>query len=131
MTGLYLKPSTVLSHESLRDRLMQYETEERRKISGFPTAKELRQAKEIAVTRLRSEQEKEEQIGLVNELLDTFNKRKLSSLLQKRKAKDQSGPRPNKVLHFNFVDCSLTIISAENLGYRRNCRCKLFLHDKF
>ena len=66
VTGSYLKPSTVLSHWSPRDRLMQYEIEEKRKISGFPTARELRQAKEGAVGRLKREEEEEEQIGLVS-----------------------------------------------------------------
>lgn len=45
---------------------MQYEAEERRKIPGFPTAKEIRQAKEVAVGRLKREEEEEEQIGLVS-----------------------------------------------------------------
>lgn len=102
VTGLYLKPSTILSHESVRDRLLQYETAERRKIPGFPTAKELRQAKEVAEARLRSEQEKEEQIGLVNRSFDPFNKGKLSSFLQKRKEKNQPGPHPNKVLQIDL-----------------------------
>jgi DNA-directed RNA polymerase III subunit RPC3 len=44
---------------------MQYEAEEKRKITGFPTAKELRQAKEVAEARLKREEEEEEQIGLV------------------------------------------------------------------
>lgn len=96
VTGLYLKPSTVLSHESLRDRLMQYETEERRKISGFPTAKELRQAKEIAVARLRSEQEKEEQIGLVNGSLDTFNKRKTQFIFAEKEGKGSIRTSPKQ-----------------------------------
>lgn len=65
VSGSYLKPSTVLSHWSPRDRIMQYEAEEKRKITGFPTAKELRQAKEVAEARLKREEEEEEQIGLV------------------------------------------------------------------
>jgi DNA-directed RNA polymerase III subunit RPC3 len=44
---------------------MQYEAEEKRKVTGFPTAKELRQAKEVAEARLKREEEEEEQIGLV------------------------------------------------------------------
>lgn len=70
VSGSYLKPSTILSHWSPQDRLMQYEAEEKRKITGFPTAKELRQAKEIAEIRLRREAEDEEQTGLVNTLFD-------------------------------------------------------------
>ena len=44
---------------------MHYETEERRKITGFPTAKELRQAKDVAEARFKREEEEEEQIGMV------------------------------------------------------------------
>lgn len=44
---------------------MQYETEERRKITGFPTAKELREVKEVAEARVRREDEEEGQIGMV------------------------------------------------------------------
>ncbi|KAI0933160.1 hypothetical protein AcV7_004715 [Taiwanofungus camphoratus] len=69
----YLRPSTVLSHISPRDKRITYETEEKVKISGFPTAKELRQAKEMAEVRLKREEEEAEQIGM------------------KRKAKDFSG----------------------------------------
>lgn len=62
----YLKPSTILSHQSPRDKRIQYETEEKAKISGFPTAKELRQAKEVADARLRREEEEAEKIGMVS-----------------------------------------------------------------
>jgi DNA-directed RNA polymerase III subunit RPC3 len=74
VTGSYLKPSTVLSHWSPRDRLMQYEAEEKRKVTGFPTAKELRQAKEVAEARLKREEEEEEQIGLVRRCKNSFSK---------------------------------------------------------
>ncbi|KAL6309048.1 RNA polymerase III subunit RPC82-domain-containing protein [Sparassis latifolia] len=69
----YLRPSTILSHVSPRDKRMKYEAEEKAKISGFPTAKELREAKETAEARLRREEDEAEQTGM------------------KRKAKDQSG----------------------------------------
>ncbi|EKM55648.1 uncharacterized protein PHACADRAFT_121372 [Phanerochaete carnosa HHB-10118-sp] len=59
----YLKPSTVLSHQSPRDKRIQYGAEEKAKLSGFPTAKELRQAKEVAEARLRREEEEAEKIG--------------------------------------------------------------------
>ncbi|KAF8965272.1 RNA polymerase III subunit RPC82-domain-containing protein [Flammula alnicola] len=78
VSGSYLKPSTVLSHLSPRDKCIQYEAEEKRKIVGFPTAKELREAKEIAQARLKREEEEAEQVGL------------------KRKAKDQLTSRTNK-----------------------------------
>ncbi|KZT74183.1 hypothetical protein DAEQUDRAFT_661120 [Daedalea quercina L-15889] len=71
--GQYLRPSTVLSHLSPRDKHLRYEAEEKAKISGFPTAKELKQARETAEARIKREEEEAEQIGM------------------KRKAKDQSG----------------------------------------
>jgi DNA-directed RNA polymerase III subunit RPC3 len=61
----YLKPSTILSHVSPRDKLIKYEAEEKAKISGFPTTKELRQAKEAAEARLKGEEEAAESVGLV------------------------------------------------------------------
>ena len=61
----YLKPATILAHLSPRDKLMRYEAEEKRKIAGFPTAKELREAKEVAVARLKREEEEAEQVGMV------------------------------------------------------------------
>ena len=61
----YLKPSTVLSHFSPRDKRIKYEAEEKAKISGFPTAKELRQAKETAEARLKREEEEAEKVGMV------------------------------------------------------------------
>lgn len=64
----YLKPSTILSHISPRDKRIQYEAEEKRKIAGFPTAKELREAKEVAEARLRREEEEAEQVGLVSQI---------------------------------------------------------------
>lgn len=69
VSGTYLKPSTLLSHLSPRDKCIQYEAEEKRKIIGFPTAKELRQAKEVAEARLRQEEEEEEKAGLVRCIL--------------------------------------------------------------
>ncbi|KAF8721906.1 hypothetical protein AX14_010116 [Amanita brunnescens Koide BX004] len=77
VAGAYLKPSTVLSHISPRDKQIKYEAEERSKISGIPTAKELREAKELAGARLKREEEAET-VGM------------------KRKAQDQPGHRPSK-----------------------------------
>jgi DNA-directed RNA polymerase III subunit RPC3 len=65
----YLKPSTVLSHLSPRDKCIQYEAEEKKKITGFPTAKEQREAKEIAQSRLKREEQEAEQVGMVSLLL--------------------------------------------------------------
>lgn len=66
VSAFYLKPSTILSHVSPRDKRIKYETEEKAKISGFPTAKELREAKEVAEARLRREEEQAERVGLVS-----------------------------------------------------------------
>lgn len=71
MEASYLKPSTVLSHVSPRDKRIKYEGEEKAKISGFPTAKELRQAKETAEARLRREEEEAEKVGMVRCTLRT------------------------------------------------------------
>lgn len=64
VAGAYLKPSTVLSHISPRDKQIKYEAEERSKLSGIPTTKELREAKELAGARLKREEEVET-VGLV------------------------------------------------------------------
>ncbi|KIJ60612.1 hypothetical protein HYDPIDRAFT_177323 [Hydnomerulius pinastri MD-312] len=74
----YLKPSTILSHNSPRDKRIKYEAEEKAKITGFPTAKELREAKETAEARLKREEEEAEKVGL------------------KRKPKDQLSSRSSK-----------------------------------
>ncbi|KAJ7871487.1 RNA polymerase III subunit RPC82-domain-containing protein [Mycena olivaceomarginata] len=78
VTAGYLKPSTILSHLSPRDKRIRYEGEEKAKIVGFPTAKELREAKETAEARLKREEEEAEKVGI------------------KRKAKEQKGPRSGK-----------------------------------
>ncbi|KAJ7445774.1 RNA polymerase III subunit RPC82-domain-containing protein [Mycena galericulata] len=78
VTASYLKPSTILSHISPRDKRIRYEAEEKAKIAGFPTAKELREARESADARLKREEEEAEKVGL------------------KRKAKEQKGPRSTK-----------------------------------
>lgn len=65
VTSAYLKPSTVLSHVSPRDKRIKYEAEEKAKISGFPTSKELREARDTAQARLKREEEEAEKVGLV------------------------------------------------------------------
>ena len=69
VTSSYLKPSTILSHISPQDKRILYEAEEKGKISGFPTAKELRQAREVAINRLKREEEEAEKVGLVRDHL--------------------------------------------------------------
>jgi len=66
VSASYLKPSTILSHVSPRDKRIQYEAEEKAKLAGFPTAKEIRQAKETATARLKREEEEAEKVGLVS-----------------------------------------------------------------
>ncbi|KAI0340517.1 hypothetical protein BDW22DRAFT_1359908 [Trametopsis cervina] len=74
----YIKPSTILAHVSPRDTRIRYEAEEKAKISGFPTAKQLKEAKEVASARIRREEDEAEKIGM------------------KRKAKDQQSGRSGK-----------------------------------
>jgi hypothetical protein len=82
---------------------MQYEAEEKRKVTGFPTAKELRQAKEIAEARLKREEEEEEQIGLVSLDKNSGTEGLLNFTQQKRKTKDVSAARPTKVFHLYLI----------------------------
>lgn len=74
VTSSYLKPSTGLSHISPRDKRISYETEEKAKITGFPTAKELRLAREVAAGRLKREEEEAENVGLVSRLPRTIGR---------------------------------------------------------
>ncbi|EJF65699.1 RNA polymerase III subunit RPC82-domain-containing protein [Dichomitus squalens] len=85
----YLKPSTVISHLSPRDKRIRYETEEKRKISGFPTAKELRQAKEIADARLRREEEEAEQIGMKRKAKDQYKSSKRKAMEEDLEVDDE------------------------------------------
>jgi len=55
-----------LSHVSPKDKQIKYESEEKAKISGFPTARELREAKQIAEARLKREEDEGQKIGLVS-----------------------------------------------------------------
>ncbi|OJT01615.1 DNA-directed RNA polymerase III subunit RPC3 [Trametes pubescens] len=70
----YLKPSTLLSHFSPREKLIRYEGEEKRKISGFPTAREVREARETAQARLTREEEEAEQVGMKRKAKDHSHK---------------------------------------------------------
>lgn len=63
----YLKPSTILSQVSPQDTIIKYTKEERAKLSGLPTARELRQTREIAEARFRLEVEEAEQLGMASE----------------------------------------------------------------
>lgn len=67
LTSAHLKPSTVLSHICPRDKLIRYEAEElKRKKTAIVSAKDIREAKEMAVARLRNEEQEAEKIGLVS-----------------------------------------------------------------
>ncbi|KAK0243335.1 hypothetical protein EDD85DRAFT_1019460 [Armillaria nabsnona] len=60
----YLKPSTVLSHEAPRDKLIKYEAEEKAKIAGFPMSKQLKAARETAQARIKREEKDTEGVGI-------------------------------------------------------------------
>lgn len=66
VSSSYLRASTVLSHVSPRDKRIKYEAEEKAKITGFPTAKQLREAKELVEARIKRERDEAEKIGLVS-----------------------------------------------------------------
>jgi len=78
----YLRPTTTFSHLSPRDKLMEYEAEARKEIKNFPTAKELREAKEKAEARFKREQQEAENIGLV--------KRKVNEKVGHRQSKKRA-----------------------------------------
>ncbi|EJD05716.1 uncharacterized protein FOMMEDRAFT_103906 [Fomitiporia mediterranea MF3/22] len=84
VSSSYLVPSTVLFHVSPRDKFLQYEKEEKNQIKSFPTAKELKEAKERAAARLKREQEDAMKIGLTKRGSAKINGTKLG----KRKAMD-------------------------------------------
>ncbi|KAI6110056.1 RNA polymerase III subunit RPC82-domain-containing protein [Pisolithus sp. B1] len=71
----YLKPSTLLSHQSPRDKRIKYEAEEKAKLTGFPTARQLREAKAAAEARLKREEEEAERVGLKPKSRDQLNHR--------------------------------------------------------
>lgn len=110
LTSAYIKPSTVLSHVSPRDKRIKYEAEEKAKISGFPTAKELREARETAQARLKREEEEAEKVGLVRWTLPDDHKCINLLVSQTRKVTQQPGHRSGKVWN-----CSLLLpISSDN-----------------
>lgn len=68
VSSSYLKPATALSHQSTTDTRLKYFAEEKAKVVGYPTAKQLREAKEVADSRLKREEEDAEKIGIVSSL---------------------------------------------------------------
>ncbi|KAG7086766.1 hypothetical protein E1B28_002697 [Marasmius oreades] len=82
----YLKPSTTLSHISPRDKRIKYEADERAKLTGLPTPKQLREVKVVAYSRLKREEEEAEKVGLKRKAPDTIpkpKKRKSTSAINK------------------------------------------------
>lgn len=66
LSSAHLKPSTVLSHICPRDKLINYEADElKKKKTAILSAKDIREAKDLAATRLRTEEQEAEKIGLV------------------------------------------------------------------
>ncbi|KAG6836612.1 hypothetical protein H0H93_006033 [Arthromyces matolae] len=110
VSSSYLKPATVLSHISPRDKRIQYETEEKSKIVGFPTAKEIREAKEVAEARLRREEEEAEQIGLKRKSETTSHRP------SKRKIVEESILEDNVYFRVNFDKFSVHIRNSVGRG---------------
>lgn len=78
VSASYLVPSTVLFHISPRDKLLQYEQEEKNQIRNVPTAKALREAKERAEARLNRELAESLKIGLIKRKVSEQNGQKSS-----------------------------------------------------
>ncbi|KAH6871118.1 hypothetical protein BKA70DRAFT_1379517 [Coprinopsis sp. MPI-PUGE-AT-0042] len=97
VSGSYLRASTARSHISPRDRLIQYEIEEKKKIVGFPTSKQLKEAKEVAEARLKRENDESEKIGL------------------KKKPKEQTNQRSGK------KGCEEESVVDDEVFFRINC----------
>ena len=96
----YLRPSTVSSHTSPREKLIQYEVEEMGKKTGFLTASELRQAKEAARARVRREEQQE--VTEKNAIVSTGNScgptnTQLRFIFQKRSEPREVGRKAGKV----------------------------------
>lgn len=67
---------------------------------GFPTAKELRHAKEVADARLKREKNEAEKVGLVSKIAKFWFVYGNEHVLQKRKAPHLPGSRALKVSIF-------------------------------
>lgn len=72
VTGVYLKPATVLSHISRTDRLLRLEARLRREHKGIPTAKDVIGWKVEAEARVKREDEEAEKVGMVSIFLHLF-----------------------------------------------------------
>lgn len=114
----------MLSHISPRDKRIKYEAEEKAKIYGFPTAKELRQAREAAEAHLKREEDEAEKVGTVghhsctmyggnDELIwsNVSQKRKSQVSSRPSKAGESSMPAIRKYSHFSSELRFRTIMS--------------------
>ena len=67
ITSAYLKPATVLAHTCPIDKIIEFEADElKSKKTAIITAKITKEAKEMAVVRLRNELVEAEKIGFVS-----------------------------------------------------------------
>jgi DNA-directed RNA polymerase III subunit RPC3 len=62
----YLSAALPASHQSPRDKLLAYDAEERAKLAGLATAKQLAEARMSAEERLRRDDRAAEKVGLVS-----------------------------------------------------------------
>ncbi|KAH7107752.1 RNA polymerase III subunit RPC82-domain-containing protein [Auriculariales sp. MPI-PUGE-AT-0066] len=76
ISSSHLKPSTVLSHICPRDKLINYEEEEKKKKNNaIASAKDIKEAKELAIQRLKQEELDAEKIGMKRKATDALNGR--------------------------------------------------------
>ncbi|TFK55025.1 hypothetical protein OE88DRAFT_1653647 [Heliocybe sulcata] len=98
VSGSYIKPSTLLSHQSPRDKRIKYEADERAKLTGLPTAKQLREAKEAAEARLKREEEEAEKVGMKRKATEQLNPKGST----KRKIVDEEQVDDNVYFRVNY-----------------------------
>jgi hypothetical protein len=115
VTLSYLKPSTLLSHVSPRDKRILYEAEEKAKINGFPTTKELRQAREVALSRLKREEDEAEKVGLVSRYHCHIGLRLIWDIARNPRAKSLQG-LPRHAICFTLQVQLLTVL-VEDQGF--------------
>jgi DNA-directed RNA polymerase III subunit RPC3 len=65
----YIRVATLAGHQSPQDRLMSYEAEEKRNISGIPTSKQLKEAHEKAIARMKMAEDSENNSNQVRSIL--------------------------------------------------------------
>lgn len=90
VTGVYLKPSTRLSHISRTDRLLRLEAKLRKEHKGIPTAKDVMNWKIEAEARIQREEEEAEKVGMVSFVLQTLLFDPNSNLFESRNARQKT-----------------------------------------